>query len=117
MRPVVVAVAITGSMPRKKDNPSPPATPREPTEPTRQAFEASAAPADRHIAAGRFWSEAIDWSLSARRQRLARRARRQYSPRRSPGFEECGIAGNRGGPMRQTRRAVHFTGQSAPCLA
>ena len=29
MRPVVVAVAITGSVPRKKDNPALPTTPAE----------------------------------------------------------------------------------------
>src|SRR5277367_6943629 len=42
MRPVVVAVAITGSVPRKKDNPALPTTPAEQIESTHQAFEAGA---------------------------------------------------------------------------
>ena len=38
MRPVVVAVAITGSVPRKKDNPALPTTPAEQIESTHQAY-------------------------------------------------------------------------------
>ena len=40
--PVVITVAITGSMPRKKDNPTLPVTPAEQIESTHAAFEAGA---------------------------------------------------------------------------
>src|SRR5271169_1038112 len=49
MRPVVVAVAITGSVPRKKDNPAVPTTPAEQIESTHQAFEAGATIAHIHV--------------------------------------------------------------------
>jgi 3-keto-5-aminohexanoate cleavage enzyme len=42
MNPVVIAVAITGSVPRKKDNPAVPVTIAEQVESTREAFEAGA---------------------------------------------------------------------------
>jgi uncharacterized protein (DUF849 family) len=42
MNPVVIAVAITGSVPRKKDNPAVPILPPEQIESTRHAFEAGA---------------------------------------------------------------------------
>jgi uncharacterized protein (DUF849 family) len=42
-KPVVITVAITGSMPRKKDNPTLPVTPAEQIESTHAAFEAGAA--------------------------------------------------------------------------
>jgi 3-keto-5-aminohexanoate cleavage enzyme len=49
MRPVVVTVAITGSVPRKKDNPALPTTPAEQIESTHQAFEAGATIAHIHV--------------------------------------------------------------------
>jgi uncharacterized protein (DUF849 family) len=49
MRPVVVTVAITGSVPRKKDNPAVPTTPAEQIESTHQAFEAGATVAHIHV--------------------------------------------------------------------
>jgi 3-keto-5-aminohexanoate cleavage enzyme len=49
MRPVVVTVAITGSVPRKKDNPALPTTPAEQIESTQQAFEAGATIAHIHV--------------------------------------------------------------------
>lgn len=49
MRPVAVAVAITGSVPRKKDNPAVPTTPAEQIESTHQAFEAGATIAHIHV--------------------------------------------------------------------
>lgn len=49
MRPVVIAVAITGSVPRKKDNPTLPVTPAEQIESTHEAFEAGAALAHIHV--------------------------------------------------------------------
>jgi len=49
MRPVVVAVAITGSVPRKKDNPAVPITPAEQIESTKQAYEAGATLAHVHV--------------------------------------------------------------------
>src|SRR3954469_857993 len=49
MRPVVIAVAITGSVPRKKDNPALPVTPAEQIESTHEAFEAGATLAHIHV--------------------------------------------------------------------
>lgn len=49
MRPVVVAVAITGSVPRKKDNPALPTTPAEQIELTRQAYLAGASLTHIHV--------------------------------------------------------------------
>src|SRR3712207_3784517 len=49
MRPVVIAVAITGSVPRKKDNPAVPVTPSEQIESTHQAFEAGATLVHIHV--------------------------------------------------------------------
>jgi uncharacterized protein (DUF849 family) len=47
--PVVIAVAITGSVPRKKDNPAVPVTPAEQIESTHQAFEAGATLVHIHV--------------------------------------------------------------------
>ena len=47
--PVVIAVAITGSVPRKKDNPAVPTTVAEQIESTQQAFEAGATLAHIHV--------------------------------------------------------------------
>ncbi|WP_424138055.1 3-keto-5-aminohexanoate cleavage protein [Roseomonas chloroacetimidivorans] len=49
MDPVVVAVAITGSVPRKKDNPAVPITPEEQVESTHQAYEAGASLVHVHV--------------------------------------------------------------------
>lgn len=49
MNPVVIAVAITGSVPRKKDNPAVPILPSEQIESTHQAFEAGATLAHIHV--------------------------------------------------------------------
>ncbi|HEX8663901.1 MAG TPA: 3-keto-5-aminohexanoate cleavage protein [Beijerinckiaceae bacterium] len=49
MRPVVVAVAITGSVPRKRDNPAVPVTPAEQVESTHEAFEAGASLVHIHV--------------------------------------------------------------------
>ncbi|MCC0808492.1 3-keto-5-aminohexanoate cleavage protein [Methylobacterium sp. W2] len=49
MRPVVVAVAITGSVPRKADNPALPVTVAEQIASTRQAYEAGAALVHIHV--------------------------------------------------------------------
>jgi 3-keto-5-aminohexanoate cleavage enzyme len=51
VEPVVVAVAITGSVPRKKDNPALPVTPAEQVESTHQAFEAGASLVHIHVRA------------------------------------------------------------------
>lgn len=48
-KPVVVAVAITGSVPRKKDNPAVPVTVAEQIESTRQAYRAGATLAHIHV--------------------------------------------------------------------
>jgi uncharacterized protein (DUF849 family) len=48
-RPVIFAVAITGSVPRKKDNPAIPVTPAEQIESTHEAYEAGAALAHIHV--------------------------------------------------------------------
>ena len=49
MNPVVIAVAITGSVPRKKDNPAVPILPREQVESTREAYEAGATLVHIHV--------------------------------------------------------------------
>src|SRR3954451_17683307 len=49
MEPVVIAVAITGSVPRKKDNPALPTTPAEQVESTHQASEAGASLVHIHV--------------------------------------------------------------------
>jgi uncharacterized protein (DUF849 family) len=48
-QPVVIAVAITGSVPRKKDTPAVPVTPAEQIESTHQAFEAGASLVHIHV--------------------------------------------------------------------
>jgi 3-keto-5-aminohexanoate cleavage enzyme len=49
MNPVVIAVAITGSVPRKKDNPAVPILPAEQVESTREAYEAGASLVHIHV--------------------------------------------------------------------
>jgi uncharacterized protein (DUF849 family) len=49
MNPVVIAVAITGSVPRKKDNPAVPVTPAEQVGSTREAYEAGASLVHIHV--------------------------------------------------------------------
>ncbi|MGL4635395.1 MAG: 3-keto-5-aminohexanoate cleavage protein [Beijerinckiaceae bacterium] len=49
MRPVVIAVAITGSVPRKKDNPTLPVQPAEQIESTHAAYEAGAILVHIHV--------------------------------------------------------------------
>jgi len=49
MTPVVIAVAITGSVPRKADNPAVPTTPAEQIESTHAAFEAGASLVHIHV--------------------------------------------------------------------
>lgn len=48
-QPVVITVAITGALPRKKDNPAVPVTPAEQIESTHEAFEAGATLAHIHV--------------------------------------------------------------------
>ena len=48
-KPVVIAVAITGSVPRKADNPALPVTPSEQIESTHQAYEAGASLVHIHV--------------------------------------------------------------------
>lgn len=49
MNPVVIAVAITGSVPRKRDNPAVPITPSEQIESTQEAYEAGASLVHIHV--------------------------------------------------------------------
>ncbi|MDP9095780.1 MAG: 3-keto-5-aminohexanoate cleavage protein, partial [Pseudomonadota bacterium] len=49
MQPIVIAVAITGSVPRKSDNPAVPTTPAEQIESTHAAFEAGASLVHIHV--------------------------------------------------------------------
>ncbi|MBO1361177.1 3-keto-5-aminohexanoate cleavage protein [Acetobacter sacchari] len=49
MRPAVVAVAITGSVPRTSDNPTLPVTPTQQIESTHEAFEAGASLVHIHV--------------------------------------------------------------------
>jgi len=48
-QPVVIAVAITGSVPRKKDTPAVPVTPTEQIESTHEAFDAGATLVHIHV--------------------------------------------------------------------
>ncbi len=48
-QPVVITVAITGAVPRKKDNPALPVTPPEQIESTHEAFEAGASLVHIHV--------------------------------------------------------------------
>jgi 3-keto-5-aminohexanoate cleavage enzyme len=49
VRPTVIAVAITGSVPRKRDNQAVPITPQEQIESTHEAFEAGATLVHIHV--------------------------------------------------------------------
>jgi len=49
MQPAVIAVAITGSVPRKKDNPAVPVTPSQQIESTHEAYEAGASLVHIHV--------------------------------------------------------------------
>ena len=49
MNPIVIACAITGSVPRKKDNPAVPITPAEQIESTHAAFEAGCSLVHIHV--------------------------------------------------------------------
>jgi 3-keto-5-aminohexanoate cleavage enzyme len=49
MKPVIIAVAITGSVPRKKDNPAVPVSPSEQIESTHEAFQAGASLVHIHV--------------------------------------------------------------------
>lgn len=49
LRPVIITVAITGSVPRKRDNPAVPITPEEQIESTHEAFEAGATIVHIHV--------------------------------------------------------------------
>lgn len=49
MKPIVIAVAITGSVPRKKDNPAVPVTVSEQIESTHEAYEAGATLVHLHV--------------------------------------------------------------------
>jgi uncharacterized protein (DUF849 family) len=48
-QPVIITVAITGALPRKKDNPAVPVTPSEQVESTHEAFEAGASLVHVHV--------------------------------------------------------------------
>ena len=48
-KPVVITVAITGALPRKKDTPAVPVTPAEQIESTHEAFEAGASLVHVHV--------------------------------------------------------------------
>ena len=48
-QPCIISVAITGSLPRKKDNPAVPITPEEQIESTHQAYEAGATLVHLHV--------------------------------------------------------------------
>jgi uncharacterized protein (DUF849 family) len=47
--PVIITVAITGALPKKKDNPAVPVTPSQQVESTHEAFEAGAALVHIHV--------------------------------------------------------------------
>lgn len=49
MNPVIIAVAITGSVPRKADNPALPVNPSEQIESAHEAYEAGASLVHIHV--------------------------------------------------------------------
>ncbi len=49
MKPIVITTAITGAIPRKKDNPAVPVTPQEQVESTHAAYEAGSALVHIHV--------------------------------------------------------------------
>jgi uncharacterized protein (DUF849 family) len=49
MLPIIITTAITGAVPRKKDNPAVPITPQEQVESTHQAYEAGSALVHIHV--------------------------------------------------------------------
>jgi 3-keto-5-aminohexanoate cleavage enzyme len=49
LKPIVIAVAITGSVPRKRDSPAVPITPAEQIESTHEAFDAGASLVHIHV--------------------------------------------------------------------
>ena len=49
IQPVIITVAITGAVPRKKDNPAVPVTPSQQIESTHEAFEAGASLVHIHV--------------------------------------------------------------------
>jgi uncharacterized protein (DUF849 family) len=49
MQPIIITTAITGAVPRKKDNPAVPITPQEQIEATHQAYEAGSALVHIHV--------------------------------------------------------------------
>ena len=49
MQPVIITVAITGALPRKKDSPAVPVTPAQQIESTHEAFEAGASLVHVHV--------------------------------------------------------------------
>ncbi len=63
--PAIITVAITGALPRKRDNPAVPVTPSEQIESTHEAFEAGAALVHVHV-------RAPDESPSSDPERFAR---------------------------------------------
>lgn len=72
MRPVIITVAITGALPRKKDSPAVPVTPAEQIESTHEAFEAGASLVHIHVRAADE-SPSSDPELYARVQEGVRR--------------------------------------------
>ena len=70
--PVIITVAITGALPRKKDTPAVPVTPQEQIESTHEAFEAGASLVHVHVRA-EDESPSSDPELFARVQEGVRR--------------------------------------------
>ncbi len=68
-QPVIISVAITGSVPRKKDNPALPVSPAEQIESTHAAFEAGATLVHIHV-------RNVDETPAVRPRPVPRRCRR-----------------------------------------
>jgi 3-keto-5-aminohexanoate cleavage enzyme len=96
-RPVVIAVAITGSVPRKRDNPGVPVTPAEQVESTAGAFAAGASLVHIHVRAPDE-SPASDPALFAEVQRGVRA--------RCPGMIVQFSTGGRGRDLAQRGSAL-----------
>jgi uncharacterized protein (DUF849 family) len=98
-RPVVITVAITGSLPRKRDNPGVPVTPAEQIESTRAAFEAGASLVHIHVRAPDE-SPSSDPALFAEVQAGVRRE--------CPGMIIQFSTGGRGRDPKQRGSALHL---------
>lgn len=98
-QPCIIAVAITGAVPRKKDNPAVPVTPAEQIESTHEAFEAGASLVHIHVR-GKDESSSSDPALFAEVQEGVRK--------HCPGMIVQFSTGGRGRDMSERGSMLHL---------